>query len=350
MILLILCLFLIFTQPVMAQELIITDFYQAKNIYPGFNGQNSLKITNPKNIDCPLSLRLEPLSSNYLSDQINLSIIGRHQVLYGGSFNQLHHQSTFLTTLKAKESLDLLWQFSFPRQADNLFQNSHYQSDIIFNFDCNQFSPSSTGCHQSIPRYTPIITKVVPGINSVTLFWTEPNDTFTYYLIAYSQEAHAATFANPNIGPPGTTSYTINNLDAGVKYFFKIKVGNGCATGSFSEIVSATPLGEATFSTPASGFLNSSVLGLSTIPDYFPEDQSTSEDKKCLSIIPFTFLLALIVNLFFIKKPAFIFLSSLLALAIDYYLSRFICTPTSYIIFTPIISFIIPFLLSFKIR
>ncbi len=347
---LILCLFLIFTRPVMAKELIITDFYQAKNIYPGFSGQNFLKITNPKNTDCPLSLRLEPLSSDYLSDQINLSIIGRHQVLYGGSLNQLHHWSTFLTTLKAKESLDLLWQFSFPRQADNLFQNSHYQSDIIFNFDCDQSSLTSTDCQQSVPKSTPVITKVVPGVNSVTLFWTEPNDTFTYYLIAYSQEAHAATFANPNIGPPGTTNYTINNLDADVKYFFKIKVGNGCATGSFSEIVSATPLGEATFNTPASGFLNSSVLGLSTIPDYFPEDSPVSEDKKCLAIIPFTFVLALIVNLFFLKKPVFLLLSSLLALTVDYYLSRFTCLPTSYLIFTPIISFIIPFLLSFKIR
>ena len=346
----ILCLFLLLTKPVMAKELIIANFYQAKNIYPGFSGQNSLKITNPENTDCPLSLRLEPLSSDYLSDQINLSIIGRHQVLYGGNLKKLHHQSTFLTTLKAKESLDLFWQFSFPRQADNLFQNSHYQSDIIFNFDCNQPSSSSTGCHQSIPRYTPIINKVVPGINSVTLFWTEPNDTFTYYLIAYSQETHAATFANPNIGPPGTTSYTINNLDAGVPYFFKIKVGNGCATGSFSEIVSATPLGEATFNTPASGFLNSSVLGLSTAPDYFPEDSSASEDKKCLAIIPFTFVLALIVNLFFLKKPVFLLFSSLLALTVDYYLSRFTCLPTSYLVLTPIISFIIPYLLSFKIR
>ncbi len=354
----ILFLFLIFVRPVMARNITcqhnlcdnysLDEFYQAKNIYPGFFGQSDLKITNLENRDCRLSLKLSPQIQNNLDSQINLSIIGLGQVLYGGNLSNLHQDYHYLTTLKPKEKLNLIWQFSLDCNVDNLYQNLDYQSDIIFDFQCSNTLADT--CNLTPPKSTPKNLKAIPGLNSVTLQWTEPEDVFTYHLIAYSQESHAATYANPNIGAPGTTNYTIYNLNSGTKYFFKIKVGNGCASGDFSEIVSATPFGEEKFLTPPSGFMNTKVLGLSTTPDYFPENQPVSDGKNCLPFIPFTFILALIVNLFFVKKPTFIFLLSLSALIVDYHLSRFTCKDTPYLIFTPLVSFMIPFFLSFKVR
>ena len=41
-------------------------------------------------------------------------------------------------------------------------------------------------------------------------------------------------FGNPNIGNSDTTEYTVKSLVGGKKYYFKIRAGNGCMPGSFS--------------------------------------------------------------------------------------------------------------------
>jgi len=124
-------------------------------------------------------------------------------------------------------------------------------------------SSTSTVCNDTAPSSAPINFKAIAGQNSVTLSWSKPSTTFTYYLIAFSEDASAQKYGNPNIGGPDTLSYTVNQLSAGTKYYFKIRTGNGCTPGPFSTIVSATPSGQVLTDLVPEGF-QENVLGAQT--------------------------------------------------------------------------------------
>jgi hypothetical protein len=50
-------------------------------------------------------------------------------------------------------------------------------------------------------------------------------------------------WGNPNIGGRGTKSFVVQNLSGGKTYYFKVRAGNGCQPGDFSNELSATPFG-----------------------------------------------------------------------------------------------------------
>ena len=90
--------------------------------------------------------------------------------------------------------------------------------------------------------------------------WSEAQDPVSYYLVAYGLSPGTPEYGNPNVGGKGITSYTVSGLSGGVTYYFKVRAGNGCAPGDFSNEVSASPLGVATFSNSADNFVQG-VLG-----------------------------------------------------------------------------------------
>jgi len=114
-------------------------------------------------------------------------------------------------------------------------------------------------CNDSKPGGAPSFVSAQAGTNSVTLTWTGAPDPVTYYLITYGTTTGAQTYGNPNVGGKGSTSYTVGNLSGGQTYYFRIRAGNGCAPGSYSGEISATP-GGGTVSGTAPGFAEG-VLG-----------------------------------------------------------------------------------------
>lgn len=120
------------------------------------------------------------------------------------------------------------------------------------------------GCDNAKPG-EPVITSAVASDKSVTLTWTEPAENVTYYLIQYGLSKDAMAWGLPNIGGKGTTSFTINDLENGQKYYFQIRAGNGCEPGSFSNTLDAQAgLTQAKqFKTPNLSILKS-VLGEAT--------------------------------------------------------------------------------------
>ncbi|MEK7551701.1 MAG: fibronectin type III domain-containing protein [Patescibacteria group bacterium] len=95
-------------------------------------------------------------------------------------------------------------------------------------------------CKNERPQTAPFLLSAQAKDRSVVLTWQEAADPVTHYLVAYSRNEIDLEFGNPNVGPKGTTTYTVTELTNGVKYYFKVRGENGCKPGKFSNKLSAT--------------------------------------------------------------------------------------------------------------
>lgn len=120
-------------------------------------------------------------------------------------------------------------------------------------------------CNDTKPGSAPQLQNVVAGLNSVTLNWQKAANPVSYYLVNYSLTPAKFQFGNPNVGGADTTSYQVQGLSGGTTYYFKVRAGNGCAPGDYSNEVSATPTG-GIVNEPAAGFAPG-VLGAATKQD-----------------------------------------------------------------------------------
>jgi len=139
-------------------------------------------------------------------------------------------------------------------------------------------STSSPSCSDTKPASAPTLQSAARGTNRVTLTWSEASDPVTYYLVTYGTLPGAQTYGNPNVGGKGTTSYTVSGLSAGKTYYFRVRAGNGCMPGDFSNELSATPPG-ISLEGPAYGFAPG-VLGEQTEEDLSVKNNAPEKTEK----------------------------------------------------------------------
>jgi hypothetical protein len=281
--------------------------FSESNIYPGYTVTAKTTITNNRQSNCQLNFKLaNKKTDDLLSSALTVSTVGDTTVWYAGKLSGLFdNQNHQLDNISSGTTKDFLWTVSFDQNSGNEYQNQSNLFDINFNFTCddeptptNNPAPGAPACNDAIPNFSPTALTASPGTNSVTLNWTEPTGDFTYYLIAFGNTPGADTYGNPNIGGKGTHTYTIGSLSAATTYYFKIRVGNGCAPGPFTSIVSTTP-GGVVYETPVvpTGF-QAGVLGAETTesPSVLPSEKP--------SFIPYllALILALLPALFLIRR------------------------------------------------
>lgn len=121
-------------------------------------------------------------------------------------------------------------------------------------------SPQAPVCGDSKPVSTPkLVYAHADGRNQVTLVWSKALDPVSYYLVAYGTKSGQMEYGNPNIGGKDTISYAVKGLDNGKTYYFKVRAGNGCMPGDFSNEIAVKVSGDKV-SGPAAGF-KAGVLG-----------------------------------------------------------------------------------------
>ncbi|MBI2074457.1 MAG: fibronectin type III domain-containing protein [Candidatus Levybacteria bacterium] len=176
----------------------------------------------------------------------------------------------------------------------------------------NGGSTDAPVCGDTKPGSAPILLSwAAENPNEVILTWSKAQDPVTYYLVAYGTKPGSVEFGNPNIGGAETTSYTIKGLSGDTAYYVKVRAGNGCMPGDFSQELAVTPFGTQ-LTSAAEGFTQG-VLGASSekiveknIPqkkeaNLLPSNKTERKDPQYFMYISL-FVLLTSVTLFAIKR------------------------------------------------
>ncbi len=94
----------------------------------------------------------------------------------------------------------------------------------------------TTVCTDFAPVNSPDLFQIDRAGSKAVLYFTPLNDYLTYYYIAYGlspgDERFGVSFpASPS---KGVVSFTINDLNPNMTYYFKVRGGNSCAPGGWS--------------------------------------------------------------------------------------------------------------------
>jgi hypothetical protein len=136
-------------------------------------------------------------------------------------------------------------------------------SKLIFGYG-NSSAPSAPTCGDQKPGSAPVLLSAVSsGANSITLNWAKANNPVSYYLVTFGTKPGEQLYGNPNVG--NTTSYTVNNLSGGKRYYFEVRAGNGCMPGDYSNELSSGATGGLIAGVP--GGFESNVLGAQVGPN-----------------------------------------------------------------------------------
>ncbi len=98
-------------------------------------------------------------------------------------------------------------------------------------------------CSDSSPSSAPFIYSLIPGTNSIQINFSQAGEPVSYYALEYGQEPGKYIYGATNIGGKGTTSYTVGSLSPGTSYYVRVRGGNGCATGPWSNEAVGRTLG-----------------------------------------------------------------------------------------------------------
>jgi len=253
--------------------------------YPGKSITKTLNLKNSGPETREMAIKGARTSGgNILENVMQISIVGGTTVIWSGSVADFYNQEKIGMGIFAPgANLDYNFTVFMSSDADDHYQNKETVFDLTLGFWGEPVStptPTPTSapggggggavlgagvsavCSDTKPPGAPTLLQAIAGVNSVQLIWSEGAEPISYYLVAFGLTSSSITYGNPNIGGAGTTSYTVSNLSGGSTYYFKVRAGNGCMPGDYSNELSATP-GGGFIEGPAAGFIPG-VLGTTT--------------------------------------------------------------------------------------
>jgi hypothetical protein len=98
-----------------------------------------------------------------------------------------------------------------------------------------------TTCNDPVPGTTPVwLYLAVPkSQTSIEISFTEGQEPYDKYVLEYGTSSGKYQYAEVNIGGKETKKYLIKGLSSNKTYYFRVRTGNGCSTGPWSNEISA---------------------------------------------------------------------------------------------------------------
>ncbi len=140
-----------------------------------------------------------------------------------------------------------------------------FNKDLVFGYGSTLGATCSDPSAGGAPT---LLSAKASGTNQVELNWSKAADPVTHYVISYGLTPSKPLYGNPNVGGKETTSYTVGSLSGGTTYYFRVRAGNGCNGGAYSNEIAASAGGR-TIAGPAAGFIPG-VLGVSIVASPSP--------------------------------------------------------------------------------
>lgn len=282
--------------------------------YPGRVVIKTINIKNSSNQTKEIGARGKSTNNN-LSDIFNLNISPENSttVIWSGSLSQFYSKDYIsLGIFDPEKDLNYSFSLRMDSQADNNSQNILSSFDLVLGFweqesktDHEEIlNPgiSVPQCHDEKPGLPVLLDAVATNKNSIKLVWSKAKDPVTYYLIAYGTKPNLMEYGNPNVGGSDTTSYTVNHISGNTKYYFRVRAGNGCMPGDFSNEIAVSPKGEKLEGQAENFYPNIlSSTFVSSIPSNEIHKQKYKIDQKILFLIPglvaFVFLVKFLLGI-----------------------------------------------------
>lgn len=174
---------------------------------------------------------------------LDLKNAGATLTMYGISLN-----SPKIQVDGADDTSGVTSSITYDRSAKTLtFNAAHFTTFTAIESSSSSgvSTTSAPGCGDLAPTNNPHLFQIDTKTTSATLYFTPVNQHLTYYYIAYGlrpgDERYGVQF--PHGLYNGVISYTINHLTPNTSYYFKVRGGAGCASGGWSNILSARSAG-----------------------------------------------------------------------------------------------------------
>jgi len=102
-------------------------------------------------------------------------------------------------------------------------------------------STTAPSCDKPSPGTAPInlYSALSTGSSSILLSFSDASDPYDHYVLEYGTKPGEYTYGADNIGSKGTREYLVKGLIPSTTYYFRVRAGNGCAAGAWSNEISA---------------------------------------------------------------------------------------------------------------
>lgn len=205
-----------------------------------------------------------------------------------GSFVTISHSGTYPNFSDTSVSAGNCYQYQY-LVSDTSTNQATYTSSNIVKITYQQ--PDATSCTATKPSGISswLYSAVSNNSNSVTLRFTNYQTPIDHFVVEYGTKSGEYKYSVDNISKD-STSYTINKLDSNTTYYFRIRTGNDCATGTWSNEISTKTKGYLTFNN-----LQTTDTTIETVTD--TKTETKNKDSKIIEKTKETEQTGYIVNI-----------------------------------------------------